>query len=275
MEEKCFEIENSKNENYVGEDGLLHCGICKEPIEAYFPEKVREIFCKDRHPTLCACKKKRLEAEEQRQREQNHKYTVERLKTNCFPYKAFVDSTFENSMFENKQMTYCQNYVKHWEEMKQQNIGLLFWGDVGIGKTYLAACIANALMEQEVSVKMINFSYVLNTGFEEKNRLIDSLNDYGLLIIDDFGSERGTEYGLETIHSVLDARFNSKKPMIVTTNLSLKMLQNPEDEMHKKIYDRLKHCIPVQFTGESIRKQEGKIKMEEFKRILLQDRESL
>lgn len=58
MEAKCFEIENSKNENYVGEDGLLHCGICKEPIKAYFPEKVREIFGKDRHPTLCACRKK-------------------------------------------------------------------------------------------------------------------------------------------------------------------------------------------------------------------------
>ncbi len=275
MKEQMLKIENLENEDYFAEDGLLHCGICKEPLEAYFPEKVREIFHKDRHPVLCFCRKKQQEAEEQQRQEQEHKYRVERLRENCFPYRAFGDATFDNSKFENKQTIYCKNYVKHWSKMKQQNIGLLFWGDVGIGKTYLAACIANALIEQEVSVKMINFSYVLNTGFEEKNHLIDSLNDYGLLIIDDFGSERGTEYGLEMIHSVLDARFNSNKPMIVTTNLSLKMLQNPQDEMHKKIYDRLKFCIPVQFTGESMREQEGKMKMAEFKRILLQDEESL
>ena len=38
-----------------------------------------------------------------------------------------------------------------WETMQAENIGYLFWGGVGTGKSYLAACIANALMEKEVA----------------------------------------------------------------------------------------------------------------------------
>lgn len=53
----------------------------------------------------------------------------------------------------------------------------------------------------------------------------------------DFGTERGTDYGLETVHSVLDARYNSGEPMIIMTNLSFQQMNNPEEEIHKKIYD--------------------------------------
>ena len=95
-----------------------------------------------------------------------------------------------------------------------------------------------------------------------------------MLIIDDLGSERETEYGLETIHSVLDARYNCGKPMIVTTNLPLQTINNPTDVMHKKIYDRLKNCVPVQFTGEIFRKDIGNQKKEEFRQILLNAQES-
>ena len=53
--------------------------------------------------------------------------------------------------------------LEEWEKMKAENIGLLLWGDLGTGKTHLAACIANALIEKEVSVRMLNFSHILNS----------------------------------------------------------------------------------------------------------------
>lgn len=62
---------------------------------------------------------------------------------------------------ESRQETIARRYVQNWEKVRKENIGLLFWGDVGTGKTYLASCIANALMEQEVSVKMVSFSYII------------------------------------------------------------------------------------------------------------------
>lgn len=49
-------------------------------------------------------------------------------------------------------------YVEQWQTMRTENIGLLFWGGVGTGKSFLAGCIANALMEQEVPVLITNFA---------------------------------------------------------------------------------------------------------------------
>ena len=63
--------------------------------------------------------------------------------------------------------------------------------------------------------------------------------------------------------------------MIITTNLSLQQMKNPEDEMHKKIYDRTKNCVPVQFDGESRRQAAGKDKMERFKKMLLEAAETI
>ena len=81
---------------------------------------------------------------------------------------------------------------------------------------------ANALMEQEISVRMTNFSAILNdltASFEGRNEYIERLCRFPLLILDDFGMERGTEYGLEQVYNVIDSRYRSRKPLIVTTNL--------------------------------------------------------
>ena len=79
---------------------------------------------------------------------------------------------------------------------------------------------ANALMEQEISVRMTNFSAILNdltASFEGRNEYIERLCRFPLLILDDFGMERGTEYGLEQVYNVIDSRYRSRKPLIVTT----------------------------------------------------------
>lgn len=226
-------------------------------------------------PLYCACQREEREQEAERVRLQEHISLVKRLQDNCFQYKTFSNAVFKDLDRGSRQETIARRYVQNWAKVRKENIGLLFWRDVGTGKTYLASCIANALMEQEVSVKMVNFSYVLNAGFEYRNELIHSLCHFGLLIIDDFGTERETDYGLETVHSVLDARYNSGESMIITTNLSLQQMKNPEDEMHKKIYDRTKNCVPVQFGGESRRQAAGKDKMEQFKKMLLEAEETI
>ena len=111
--------------------------------------------------------------------------------------------------------------------MKQNHMGYLFWGSVGTGKSYLAACIANALLEQEVTVKMTNFNTILNNLFaaEDKTEYIRLLNVYELLIIDNLGVERSSEYALENIFSVIDWRYRSGKTLIIITNISLVQLK--------------------------------------------------
>ena len=143
---------------------------------------------------------------------------------------------------------------------------------VGTGKSYFAGCIANALMEKEVSVCMTNFALILNdlaASYKDRNKYIARLCSFPLLILDDFGMERGTEYGLEQVYNVIDSRYRSGKPLIVTTNLTLEELQNPEDTAHARIYDRLTEmCTPVCITGGNFRKARAREKMERLKKLL-------
>ena len=77
------------------------------------------------------------------------------------------------------------------------------------------------------------------------------------------------EYALEQIYNVIDSRTRSGKPLIVTTNLSLSELQSPTDTAHARIYDRvLELCIPICFTGESMRRARVGTKMDRLKTMM-------
>ena len=202
-------------EDYIGEDGLLYCGKCHTPKEAYFPEG-KELFGRDRHPAECDCQRTAREEREAAEKRRRHLDTVEELKRRGFTDPTMRDWTFENDNGRNPQTGLARRYVEHWEDMRTDNIGCLFWGGVGTGKSYLAGCIANALMEKEIPVRMTNFALILNdlaASFEGRNEYISRLCRYPLLILDDFGMERGTEYGLEQVFNVIDSRYRSGKPI--------------------------------------------------------------
>ena len=260
-----------EQEDYTGEDGLLYCGKCRKPKEAYFPES-KALFGLDRHPAECDCQRAQRIEREAAEQQRRHLDTVEELKRRGFTDPTMRDWTFENDNGRNPQTELARRYVEHWEDMRADNIGCLFWGGVGTGKSYLAGCIANALMEKEISVHMTNFALILNdlaASFENRNEYISRLCRYPLLILDDFGMERGTEYGLEQVFNVIDSRYRSGKPLIVTTNLTLDDLRNPEDTAHSRIYDRLlSMCVPVRFTGDNFRQEAAQRKMESMKKLI-------
>ncbi len=263
--------QGAEPEDYTGEDGLLYCGKCRQPKEAYFAEG-KTLFGRDRHPKECDCQRADREKREAADREQKHREEVERLKRKGFTDPAMREWTFENDNGKCPQMHNAYSYVERWEQIKEENHGLILWGNVGTGKSYFAGCIANALMEREVSVCMTNFALILNdlaASYKDRNEYIARLCSFPLLILDDFGMERGTEYGLEQVYNVIDSRYRSGKPLIVTTNLTLEELQNPEDTPHARIYDRLMEmCTPVRFTGENFRKATAQAKMERLKTLL-------
>ena len=102
-----------------------------------------------------------------------------------------------------------------------------------------------------------------------KGYIVDRLCGYLLLVIDDFGMERGTEYALERIYNIIDGRYRSRKPLIVTTNLTLTELKKPQDTAHARIYDRLLElCTPIACTGPSMRKNIGQAKLNLLKTLL-------
>lgn len=118
---------------------------------------------------------------------------------------------------------------------------------------------------------MMNFSEILNDLFaaEDKTEYIRCRMKYDLLIIDDLGAERNSEYATEIEFSVVDARYHSGKPLIITTNLSLVKMESETDAGKCRIYDRiLEMCVPMKMDGDSKREKLATNKMHDMKEIL-------
>ena len=251
-------------------DNLIYCSKCNAPRQCRY-----ELQGKILIPSIrCKCQQEIFEQEEAKRKLYEKQMEIEHLKTSGLQDKALYDYTFDKDSGINPEMTLARNYVANWDEMKVKSSGLLLWGDVGTGKSFFAGCIANALLEKGVPVLMTNFSRILNTltgmHFEDRNQFIDSLNRYSLLIIDDLGIERNSEFALEQVFNVIDSRYRSKKPLIVTTNLTLSELNNTTDIAHRRIYDRiLERCVPVRINNRNIRQDNASTNLKEAKKILL------
>ena len=262
-------MENER-EFYIGEDGLEHCSVCKEPLVVLFPERLQHVVGLKSHPRWCACQRAEFEGEERERKDREHLHEVEKNTLVCFSERAMREWNFANDNGSNSCMSYAKQYVEHWDEVKKKNIGLLLWGDVGIGKSYMAACIANALLEQEKKVIMTNFTTISNQIFAstDKNAYIEAVCSYDLLILDDLGSERSSSYMMENVFQVIDRRVCSGKPMIITTNLTVKEMRETQNMDEKRIYDRvLQNCQPICVNGENQRREKSRQNRSELEQI--------
>lgn len=191
--------------------------------------------------------------------------------------QGLMDCTFDRDNGSTPQLEYARQYVEHWVEMRKENMGLLFWGPAGTGKTFAAACIANALVEREVGVRLITLGEALLNLYgmsgEERIQYLEVLTTCGLLILDDFGVERRTPYAREQVYEIINRRYLSGRPMIVTTNLTLEELKHA-DRDDGRIHDRvLERCVPVCFNGPSLRRENAARKIRRA-RALLEPRDS-
>ena len=198
------------------ENGTLICGKCGQAKETTI-----ELFGrKTSVPCMCQCQSEEYERKRQEFAESQRRRRIDRLRTTGIQDVGLRDCRFENAEM-NPQMDRCKYYADHFEDFRKENIGMVFCGPVGNGKTYAAACIANELIEHARSVHMTDFSRIINTLFglnEGKQKYLDRLNEYDLLIIDDLASQRNTSYANEIVMNVIDSRCKSGKPLIVKTN---------------------------------------------------------
>ena len=258
-----------KDEYIDKTSGLVYCKKCHTPRQTSV-ELGGTLF----HPyCICQCQSEARELELAKEKQLQEQQRIARLKANGLQDASLRQFTFANDTGINPEMQKAHSYVKHWPEMKATATGFLLWGNVGTGKSFFAGCIANALLDQGVPVLMTNFSRILNalTGMfsDDRNKYIDSLNHYSLLIIDDLGMERDTEYALEQVFNVIDARLRSNLPLIVTTNLTLDELKHPADLAHERIYSRvLERCIPLKINNQNIRQMKAQENFTRTKQLL-------
>lgn len=232
----------------------------------------------DKVPTLvrtdCKCQREAKEAADRRAERERFKMTMARLREDGISCPDGLRHSFAQDDRADAQVSdACRRYVEHWEEMQAENIGILFHGTVGTGKSFYASCIGNGLLEKRVPVVATNFPRLLNLlqGIQEKQKLLDRLAIYKLLILDDLGVERDSAYGAEQIFNVIDARASSKPPVIVTTNLTLEELEHPLSMQYARIYDRVLEMCPIRLKliGASRRKGNAEAREQLARRILL------
>ena len=107
--------------------------------------------------------------------------------------------------------------------------------------------IANTLLNQGIRVKWLTAMQIVERSCfyseAEYAEYIRSITAPDLLIIDDLGAERGTDFALERVHSLMDTRISANKPMIVTTNIDITDMGNCADLKKKRTFDRI---MPMQ-----------------------------
>lgn len=289
LEKRAAESIKVEQGDFYGEDGLLVCGKCHTPKQCRV-----ELFGKVKTPMcLCKCGAERAEKEQEQIRaaEMNLKYdnfkscgattdfellswidardykiseklVKERkhlLKKICFPEADMSSWCFANDDGANGKVSAAtRNYTENFDEFFAKGKGLLLFGKVGRGKSFLAACVGNALIEKGIPALMTDFARIereSNRDFANRQEYFDALNKFPLLILDDLGTERDTAYMNEVVYTVIDSRAKAGLPIIVTTNLTSEELKSPANLTNQRIFSRLLGmCIPIEVAGDDRRR---------------------
>lgn len=256
--------------DYRNQDGLLMCGKChtqKECILTKMDGTTRTVHC----ACDCSVEQNNREAEEKRKRDRMQ--YLDSMRRTGFPDAEMRDWTFAKSDHgDPKTENVARKYAENFNAMREQGTGLLLCGQVGTGKSFLAAAIANELINQGTPCLMTNFSRLISRISEKfggDQKYLDNLNRFDLLVIDDLGVERDSEFTWEKIMNVIDSRYRAGLPLIVTTNLGPKDLTDRADIRRQRVFSRLKEmCVLLEVKGADRRGRKMQAKLETAKSLL-------
>lgn len=139
-----------------------------------------------------------------------------------------------------------KNFIRNFNSDYQN---LLFYGNVGTGKTFLSCCIARELMQNGFSVTYLSadrlFKGLVDLRFgNDKDAYfsyMETINECDLLIIDDLGTEAITERVKADLFTCLNNRDLSEKATLISTNLTL-------DELSRRYSERIFSRVSSHFT---------------------------
>ena len=217
-----------KEDEYIGEDGLPYCVRCKTP-RAGVVDKERGLIMYH----MSRCQKEQKDEERRREESEERRKQVMYLRQNSMLGEYFINCTFSAltlTKFNNEAIDKARRYCKHAEEMLAGGYGIYIHGACGVGKTTLAACIANRLTEQCHTVWFTSLLEILSTlkaGFDggENAAVFNKIAQVDFLFLDDVGTEglkKGDGGWLQsTVFDIVNRRYNAKKPVIFTGNYSV------------------------------------------------------
>jgi len=256
----------------------------------------KRIFWRPSGAESCSCPQARVEherkeaesaakmaAKEQAEKDEQMRKKVQRVIGNSGMREHFLQCTFESyesdtnerKKIYNLALNYARNFEsklpKRGEPLPGRN-GFLISGTKGTGKTHIAAAIANYLLNQGTSVicmternlfGKIQDTYASNRGYSDgqtETQIRQVYETVPLLIINDLGKEKASEWTLATLYAIIDGRYERAMPTIITTNYDAESLTKRITPMGgdiitaEAIVDRLcEMCESIVITGESWR----------------------
>lgn len=247
-------------EEYL-KDGDIYCKNCNTPRTCDgITKKVR---CR------CKCELEKIEERREIERRAERLRHLEKLKVDSLLGERYKGVTFENTDVTDAEFRAVfdrfRRYCDVSNKVLQEGVGIYLYGKKGTGKTHLTACAANELMSRYYSVLYTNFAEISKTIRQTYNDRQSSEADFmkklaeiDFLFIDDFGTELVTRGGedlwlQEKIFEVVNKRYNSKKPIIFTSNYSLAEILK-ERGLADKTVDRINEmCETMKLDGKSYR----------------------
>lgn len=256
--------------DYRTENGILMCGKCHSEKECILTKPdgtTKTVHC------ACKCSVAQHEKEAEEKRKRDRMQYLDSMRRTGFPDAEMREWTFAKSDHtDQRNENIARKYVANFDAMRMQRTGLLLCGQVGTGKSFLAACIANELINQGTPCLMTNFSRIISRVSEKfggDQKYLDDLNRFDLLIIDDLGAERDTEFTWEKVMNVIDARYRAGLPLIITTNFGPKDFADHGDIRRQRVFSRLKEmCILLEVKGTDRRGKKMQDKLETAKSLL-------
>lgn len=250
-------------EEYI-KDNLIYCKKCNTPrmCEGLFGRMVR---------CICKCQAEERDREEELERQKERLRIVDKIKRASLLGEKYKDVTFANTEKPTPEFTKiynrCKRYCEVAREVLDKGIGIYLFGSKGAGKSHLTACMANELMNNYYSVLYTNFSEIskyirstFNKTTETEYDFLERLSNIDFLFIDDFGTELVTKndqdlWLQEKVFEVINKRYNNNKPIIFTSNYSLRQLYE-ERGIADKTIDRINEmCEIMKLEGDSFRKK--------------------
>lgn len=253
----------------IDKDNFIECEYCKNKL--YRKTIEWELYGTKRTITLdyerCNCnnaqaywneydlkKLRMLEEEKKLELMQEFSSKVEKIIKNSKMSKRNLNYKFDNFETNNSNKKVFDNLKNYSEKLVNgiEKKGLILAGNNGVGKTHLASSIANKLIENGIPViygTLINLLAELRNSYDTENNIsemeiIKLYENVDLLIIDDLGKEKPSEWGLEKLFTIINSRYENNLPVIITTNYNQNTLLerlslNGEIETARSIISRL------------------------------------
>ena len=176
--------------------------------------------------------------------------------------QRFNNRTFGtlDARMDSKALAACKAYAENFDIVGRydKHNSIILSGSVGIGKTHLAAAVANYLIDSKNVVVCFGSIVELLDKVRGEMQMGRDLTKYNmkrspLLVIDDLGKEKPSEWTNQTLYEVINSRYESQSPMIITTNLSIRELSARYDN---SVVSRLTEMSRViNMTGDDRRKE--------------------